>query len=115
MPRLLTDHPQFDSQLEPSTRAELKQTSDRLDKFFEKVIAQNQLPADSYAGPDAAALKETARQAWTKNYPKFRIVKIGLIAEGHGVGGFDVHGEGHIHVAASGQGTGRAPAARARW
>ncbi len=76
-------HAKFDPQLEPSTRAELKQASDRLDKFLERVIAENSLPADNYAGPDAAALKETARQTWTRNYPQFRIVKIGITGEWH--------------------------------
>jgi hypothetical protein len=75
------DHPKYDPQLEPATRAELKTANERLEKFFEKVIAENQMPADNYAGPDAASLKEAARQAWTKNFPKFKILKIGLTGE----------------------------------
>lgn len=82
------DHPKFDPQLEPTTRADLKQSADRLDRFLEKVIAENTLPADNYAGPDAASLKETARQTWTKNYPKFRILKIGLTGQWNRAGGW---------------------------
>lgn len=82
------DHPKFDSQLEPTTRVEWKQSSERLEKFLEKVIAENTLPADNYAGPDAAALKETARQTWTRNFPKFRIVKIGLTGQWTRTGGW---------------------------
>ena len=41
-------------------------------------MAENKPPADNYNGPDAAAIREEARQAWTKHYPDIKIVKIGL-------------------------------------
>ncbi len=72
------DHPKFDPQLEPTTRAKQKELQARLDKFIDKIVAENKPPADNYNGPDAAAIREEARKAWTAHYPDIKIVKIGL-------------------------------------
>lgn len=72
------DHPGFDAQLEPLTMAKHKEVSAHLEKFTEKIIAENEIPADDYSGADAAGIKEAARQAWMKHYPNLKILRIGL-------------------------------------
>lgn len=71
-------HPKFDPQLEPTTRAKQEELRKRLDKFIDKIVAENKPPLDNYDGPDAAAIREEARKAWTAHFPDIKIVKIGL-------------------------------------
>jgi len=75
---LAKDHPKFDPQLEPTTRAKQKELQARLDKFTEKIVAENKPPADDYNGPDAAAIPDEARKAWMAHYPDIKILKVGL-------------------------------------